>query len=73
MTILKVKDTELVREVESNAIINKNRDELNSYLTKRKYLAEQKNQINKLKNEISDIKSDVTDIKNLLTKLLEKG
>ena len=73
MKHLKVKDTELVREIESNAIINKNKEELNSYLTKRKFLAQQKNDVDKLKLEMNDMKSDIHEIKNLLIKILERN
>lgn len=73
MKHLKVKDTELVREVNSNAIINRDKEELNSYLTKRKFLAQQKNDVEKLKSEMVDIKTDINEIKNLLIKILERN
>lgn len=73
MKYLKVKDSELVREVNSNAIINRDKEELNSYLTKRKFLAQQKNDVEKLKSEMVDIKTDINEIKNLLIQVLERN
>lgn len=73
MKYLKVKDSELVREVNSNAIINRDKEEFNSYLTKRKFLAQQKNDVEKLKSEMVDIKTDINEIKNLLIQVLQRN
>ncbi len=55
-------ETHLVRDTNSNAIINTNQVEYDRYVDK----ARQKNKINKLEEELTEIKS-------LLKELLKKG
>lgn len=73
MNYLKVQGTKLVRDPRSGAIINQDKNGLEEYLSKRKVLESQKEEINKVKSEIKSINNDLTEIKSLLLKLLEKG
>ena len=73
MQYLKVEGTKLIRDPRSGALINQDNAGLNDYLTKRKNMEAQRNEINKVKTEMNNIKEDVSEIKQLLLKLLEKG
>lgn len=58
----------LIRDLESKAILNKNQKEVREYEAQRRKL----NEVNIMKDEISNIKSEIEEIKSLLLKLLEK-
>jgi hypothetical protein len=70
--LVKVTGTNLVRDTETMALINKDVNGLEEYNLKRQMMANQKHEINNIKSEINDIKSDMNDIKVLLLKLMEK-
>lgn len=66
----------LVRDVQSNAIINTDNHAHKSYLNvkmnKKKetnLIHDLENQVNHLKDDINNVKSDISEIKNLLTKI----
>ena len=66
MAYIKVeKDPELVRDTNTGAILNINKDEINA-ARKRKLERRQK------EKEFEDLKNEVGDIKNMLTKIIEK-
>ena len=66
MAYIKVeKDPELVRDTNTGAILNINKDEINA-ARKRKLERRQK------QKEFEDLKNEVGDIKNMLTKIIEK-
>lgn len=73
MTYLKVEGTKLVRDTRSGAIINQDKDGLETYLNRRRIMESQKEEINNVKSEIKELREDLTDIKSLIIKLLEKG
>lgn len=66
----------LVRDVQSNAIINTDdyahKSYLNSRMSKKRELNlinDLENQVSDLKNDINNVKSDISEIKDLLTKI----
>lgn len=66
---VKTDNKDLMRDTESNALINVNRAAVNKDLQYKQKLAkeiESKETINKLKDEISDLRSDISKILNLL-------
>ena len=73
MTYLKVEGTKLVRDTRSGAIINQDKNGLETYLNRRRVMEFQKEEINNVKSEIKELKEDLTEIKSLIIKLLEKG
>mgnify|MGYP003344486927 CR=1 FL=1 len=73
MEYLKVEGSKLIRDPRSGALINQDINGLNEYMSKRRNMQAQKEEINKVKTEIDNIKNDVNEIKGLLLKLLEKG
>lgn len=66
---LKVKGSELVRDTYNMSIVNRDKQELEAYLNKRKVLSEQKKEINTIKDEVFALKSDISEIKQLLLQL----
>lgn len=70
--LVKVKDTNLVRDMSSGALINRDQAGRDEYYAKVKMLANQKNEINKVNAEINQIKSEMSEIKDLLKQLLLK-
>ena len=66
---LKVKGSELVRDTYNMSIVNKDKNELEAYMNKRKFLSEQKREINTIKEEVGNLKSDISEIKQLLLQL----
>lgn len=70
---LKVQGSEdLVRDTETNAIINTNKSEYEAYIAKRDRLRSNQQQIELHGQEINRIKEDLSDIKQMLTALLNK-
>jgi uncharacterized coiled-coil DUF342 family protein len=73
MPIVKVEGAELYRDTKNMALLSQDVNGRDEYLAKRKMLAAQKEEINKLKLEIKDIKNDVSDIKSMIHQLLNKS
>lgn len=70
--VLKVEgNSSLVRDSNSQAILNINDLERESYLKQRQALSRNKNKVESLEEEVKSLKSDLQDIKDLLGKLLE--
>lgn len=61
----------LYRDNISNAIVNTNKNDYESYLNSRKKMNSEREKIDSLEKEISSVKDDVSQIKNLLLKLVE--
>jgi hypothetical protein len=70
--LVQVNGTDFKRDINSMALVNSDANGLNEYLTKRKLVSTQKQEINNIKSEMVEIKSDITEIKSLLRQLLEK-
>ena len=73
MSYLRVEGTKLVRDTRNGAIINQDKNGLETYLNRRRVMEFQKEEINNVKSEIKELKEDLTEIKSLIIKLLEKG
>jgi tetrahydromethanopterin S-methyltransferase subunit B len=81
MQYLKIEDSNsLVRDMSSGAVINTNRDEYLSYISKvnaqnklKETLNNNSEEIQVLKTEINSMKEDLSDIKNMLLSLIDKG
>jgi hypothetical protein len=73
MSLLPINGTNLYRDTESMALINKDVSGAEDYKVKRRFAEVQSQQINNVRAEIDNIKNDISDIKKLMVKLLEKG
>jgi len=68
---LKVKsDVSLVRDMDSNAIVNQNQSEFDKFisLSKKKYM--EKNELDTMKSDLDALKSDMEEIKSLLKSMV---
>jgi hypothetical protein len=61
----------LLRDEQTNAIINTNKTEYENYISNYNRMKREKEELTKLKNDVSSLNSDVQEIKSLL-KLLVK-
>ena len=62
---------DLVRDTDTNAIINVDTSGYQAYITNRDKLLSDKERIEKLETQVSDIKGDLDEIKDLLLKALK--
>ena len=70
---LKVKSEDsLVRDVNSNAIVNQNKDEFDKFLelSRRKY--EEKRKFDDMRSDLDSLKQDMDEIKTLLRNIMNK-
>jgi len=63
----------LVRDLNTNAIINTDKNYSNSYTLAKKKREEELQRIDNLENELSDIKLSINEIKNLLWNLCNES
>jgi hypothetical protein len=71
--LVQITGTNLYRDTETMALVNKDVSGLEEYNMKRRMLATQKEEINKVKSEIAGIKDDISEIKQLMLQLMGKG
>ena len=64
-------DTTLVRDLDSNAIINQNQDEYEKFMRVSKIKYEEKMEMKNLKNEVNSLKESMEEIKSLLRSIVE--
>ena len=70
---LRVKSEDsLVRDVNSNAIVNQNKDEFDKFLevSQRKY--EEKRKFDDMRSDLDSLKEDMNEIKTLLKNIMDK-
>ena len=71
MEYVKVKDNEhLIRNTNSNCIVNTNKSEYEEYITRRKLKKSEKNKVDNLERDISTLRNEITEIKDLLRSLV---
>lgn len=70
--LVKINNSNLIRDTESMALINTDNTEKNEYYSKLRLIKNQKEQINIVNKEISDLRNEMGDIKSLLKQLIEK-
>lgn len=64
---VKVKsDVSLVRDMDSNAIVNKNQSEFDKFISLSKKNYKEKNELDTMKSDLDALKSDMEEIKSLL-------
>jgi len=62
--------SDLVRDPETNSIINKNKSEYNEYMMRKNIKSEENQKVQTIEDEVASIKSDVNEIKSLLRELI---
>lgn len=74
MNYIKVKDKDyLLRDTESNGIINSNDIGYQAYVENYKRTYNESKRINTLENDVSSIRSDLDEIKNLLRNFVNES
>lgn len=72
MDYLKVEGfNNLVRDPNTNSIINTNMSEYQQYITRRNIKSEENEKLDSLENEVTNIKNDLDEIKTLLRSLID--
>lgn len=59
----------LYRDTKTNAIINMDKTEYESYIKRRDSIKNEKNRVDKIEDDIASVKQDLNEIKSLLKKL----
>ena len=73
MARLKVEGhTSLVRDTNSNAIVNSSTSEYKIYMSKYRAREQQSDELRNACKEINNLKAELREIKSLITKVLEK-
>ena len=71
MSFIKVKNNNhLVRNTESNCIINTNKSEYEQYISRRKLKQDEVSKVENLEKDISTLKNELGEIKDLLRSLV---
>ena len=70
---VKITGTNYYRDIQTNALVNKDTSGLEEYKAKRKFAEVQRQEINNVKQQMESIKGDVQEIKALMQQLLKKG
>ena len=71
MDYVKVKNHDhLIRNTQSNCVVNTNKAEYEEYLTRRKLKKSEKNKVDNLERDISTLRNEITEIKDLLRSLV---
>jgi len=65
-------DRNLIRDLNSNAIVNKNKSEYDQFLKISEQKYKEKREFENLKDEVKSIKNDLSEIKSLLTFIVNK-
>ena len=63
-------DTSLVRDMNTNAIINQNKSEYNKFLNISRKKYEEKIKFDNLKSDVDSLKTDISEIKSLLKQIV---
>lgn len=72
MEYIKVKDKEnLIRDVNSNAILNTDTESYRAYIENYKRTYEKTKKIKDLEQEVSDLKNDISEIKTMLRNFIK--
>jgi hypothetical protein len=73
MEYLKVQgEDSLVRDVSSQAILNNNNKEYESYIARRNAIVAQKLELERQGKELTQVKSDISEIKQMISILINK-
>ena len=65
-------DRNLIRDLNSNAIVNKNKSEYDQFIKMSEQKYKEKKEFENLKHEVNLIKNDLSEIKSLLTFIVNK-
>ena len=65
--------SDLVRDPETNSIINRNKSEYDEYMMRKSLKSEENQKIQTIENEVASMKDDINEIKGLLRRLVNES
>ena len=65
-------DVSLVRDMESNAIVSKNKTEFDKFLNLSRKKYEEKRKFDQMRGDLDSLKQDMDEIKTLLRNIMDK-
>ena len=65
-------DKFLVRDVDSNAIVNRNKDEFDKFMELSRKKHEEKRKFDNMRSDLDSLKQDMNEIKTLLRNIMDK-
>ena len=65
-------DTSLVRDIDSNAIVSKNKTEFDKFLKLSRKKYEEKRKFDQMRGDLDSLKQDMDEIKTLLRNIMDK-
>jgi len=65
-------DTSLVRDIDSNAIVSKNKTEFDKFLKLSRKKYEEKRKFDQMRGDLDSLKQDMDEIKTLLKNIMNK-
>ena len=65
--------SDLVRDPETNSIINRNKSEYDEYMMRKNLKSEENQKIQTIENEVANMKDDISEIKGLLRRLVNES
>ena len=65
-------DTSLVRDMDSNAIVSKNKTEFDKFLKLSRKKYEEKRKFDQMRGDLDSLKQDMNEIKTLLKNIMDK-
>lgn len=71
MQLVKIKDSEYVRDVSTNAVLNTNKTEIDEFNTKRAKILQDKREREETKMRLAKIEEDMECIKNLIKEMIQ--
>jgi hypothetical protein len=69
ITQVRIKDTSLVRDIHSKAVLNTDKAGLNDYMMKREIAKKQQEEQSETKMRLAQLEQDMSEIKNLLIEI----
>ena len=63
-------DTSLIRDMNTNAIVNRNKSEYDKFMNISRKKYEEKIKFNELKSDVDSLKTDISEIKTLLKQIV---
>lgn len=71
ITQVRIKDTSLVRDIHSKAVLNTDKAGLNDYMMKREIAKKQKEEQSETKMRLAQLEQDMSEIKNMLIEIAQ--
>ena len=65
-------DKSLARDVDSNAIVNRNKDEFDKFMELSRRKHEEKKKFDNMRSDLDSLKQDMNEIKTLLRNIMDK-